>query len=196
MTTIKYALLCEDVAHREFLKSALSLLVSDAVNFEEIKTHITAQNKREVDRNFAKACTVAFITYKVELFFVFRDVDSADGVKFSELYKMFKNGLSEQYTHSSIIVLPVQCIEHWLCYLKLYRENPSSTKNHTLETKSRNEAKKEIYGHVKISNEKQKPIIQELMQSADLEKLSHHSHSFRTFHGEFSKVLKPLLQSE
>ncbi len=86
MREMKYGLLCEDDAHREFLRMALSFLAADSTNFEEVKTHIQAKNKREVDRNFAKACSVAFVTYKVDVFFVVRDVDSANDVNFSELY--------------------------------------------------------------------------------------------------------------
>ncbi len=193
MREMKYGLLCEDDAHREFLRMALSFLAADSTNFEEVKTHIQAKNKREVDRNFAKACSVAFVTYNVDVFFVVRDVDSVNDVNFSVLYTMFHGGLTEPHRHRSVIVLPVQCIEHWLWYLKHYNENPTMMKNIPLETRTRNDAKKEVYGHIKTSIAKQKPIIQELMRTADLKKLSHHSASFRKFHGDFMAVLQSLL---
>lgn len=193
--SVKYALLCEDKAQSEFLHLALSCFTEGKISFEYIETPIEATTRKEVENFAYKACKIAFRNPELNMFFICRDVDSHQINKFNEIYKKLENSLTE-YRNRSVIMLSVQCIEHWLLYLKFHKDNPSSTKNPNLETQTRNFAKKSIYGRIKPSWSIQKPIIQELMQVADLEKLSHHSLSFRIFKGEFSKILQPLLQAK
>jgi len=194
MKFIKYAVLCEDTAQREFLQMVLPLLTKENMNFEFVKTRIEATTKTQVDKRAAEACKVAFINHNVELFLVCRDVDSDTQKEFNRLYEMF-NGmfhkLQEKHRNQCVIVLPVRCIEHWFWYIKYHQENPNLTKNITLENKTGNEAKTAVYDKVKVSKDMQE-IRREIMESIDVEKLISRSESFKKFHGDFTNVMKLL----
>lgn len=199
MTTIKYAIICEDKAHRRFLTMILPYFESENIKFEEVETHIKAQNKKEVDKYFVKACNVAFTDtrYKVDLFFICRDVDLDTEKEFLRLYTMFKDGLEElkeKNRNQTTVALPVRCIEHWLWYIKTHNENLGLTKNITLENRTGRDAKAAVYSTQTKSEEKLK-ILQELMETIDITKLVSRSNSFKKFHGDFSNALKLLPQT-
>lgn len=194
MTLIKYGVICEDEAQNDFLRIILAHFTSQELEFIKVNTHIKAENDDQVDRKFIKACNLSFIDkrYKVNIFFVCRDVDTHHENGFTSKYSKFDEGLKGQYRNKCVIMLPVQCIEHWLLYIKYHKDNPTSNKNYSLETKQREAVKQEIYGS-NLSYKKKRSIIQELMKTADLTKLQNQSESFKRFHSEFTNVLKNLL---
>ncbi len=77
---------------------------------------------------------------------------------------------------------PVQCIEHWLLYLKYKSDNPTSTKNVSFENQPRKRAKFDIYGDEDPPNEVSNPIVDSLSRKFDVSWLGQRSDSFKHFH--------------
>lgn len=187
-------MICEDRAHQDFLRIILSQFANQDVEFIKVNTHIKAENDNQVDKRFVNACKVSFIDkrYKVNMFFVCRDADTHIENGFKLKYSKFDTGLKGQYRDRCVIMLPVQCIEHWLLYIKYHTEDSQLNISHSLETILKNDVKQQVYGS-NLPYEKKRLIVEELMKTANLEKLQNQSHSFNKFHNEFTSVLKTLL---
>lgn len=86
-------------------------------------------------------------------------------------------------------MIPVQCIEHWLWYLKLRQNNPKLTKKESLETKPRSEAKRAVYGIPEVVNAISNPIVTDITTHFEIEWLESRSGSFRHFHSQIQSFL-------
>lgn len=87
-----------------------------------------------------------------------------------------------------ILMIPVQCVEYWLRYLKENKMNPGF--HIVFENERKKTIKKNIYGNASSSEKKR--IILELSTNIDLDFLASKSHSFRHF---FELVKKPFIPS-
>lgn len=87
-----------------------------------------------------------------------------------------------RWASQTVFLIPVQCIEHWLWYLKWQQENPGVTKNINLESKTRSEAKQNVYGSRTPSTKHSIPIVNSLSNQLDIEWLCSRSLSFNSFH--------------
>ncbi len=200
MKILKYGYFGEDEAHRIFLASYLEQLVKyldklEELNFEfdQIFTYRFKATKRsEVDARFAEAVQEGFIDYQHDIFFVGRDLDTFHSNEFKNKVTSMKSQLRDDFKEKTFLMIPVQCIEHWLWYMKIKIENPSSTKNESLESKPRGEAKIALYGSPKVSNEKSNPIVKELSKVLDFEYLESRSESFRVFHNRVKDFITTL----
>lgn len=196
MSKIVYTHFCEDAAMRIFLEKSLAQLPSHLnvdVTFEHrINPSIPfPSNREEVESKFAEAAIKVFQDKEVNLFFVGMDYDDADRKRFDAEYKKHNSKLSANHQPKTVIMLPVQAIEHWLCYLKQKTDDPSGTKNIPLEGKERKKAKIEIYGAPKVSVSKGTPIVQELTEKIDFDWLRNRSYSFNHFYRQLESLLKP-----
>lgn len=195
MSTLKYAALYEDVAHKEFLRCLLPQLAqrvkSDTV-IEKVEIHITASNKKQVDNRCASASKVAFVDCEADFFVVCRDIDSID----PKVYTQKQEELTGRFHHTgagkTILCLPVQCIEHWLLYLKQHRDNAHSTKNDPVENVPRKEAKIGVYGKSAPKREYCKTVVSEHCAVIDIDWLQSRSMSFREFATNTRTVLQHL----
>lgn len=185
MSTLKYATLYEDVAHKEFLRCLLPQLaqrVESEIIIEEVSYFpIIARNKNEVDKFCASASKVAFVEHGADFFVVCRDIDSID----PKVYTQKQEELTGRFHHTgagkTILCLPVQCIEHWLLYLKQHRDNPDSTKNNSVENVPRKDAKIGVYGKSAPKREYCKAVVSEHCAVIDIDWLESRSASFREF---------------
>jgi hypothetical protein len=117
------------------------------------------------------------------------DLESISQSQFELLLAEMNESLP-QGDNKVVIYLSVQCIEHWLWYLKARKNNLDSTKSLQLENELRSKAKEQVYGKSKVSNEKATPILNELLVNIDFDYLNQQSYSFRDFLGKIKEFLK------
>ncbi|MDB5239404.1 MAG: hypothetical protein JWP57_29 [Spirosoma sp.] len=182
MKQLKYGFYGEDDAHKIFLHNYLSHFANELVFVRDdaFCWKFRARTKKEVDDKFAEVAQRGLIWYQQQVFFVVRDVDSIQENEFTIRYSHF----AEVRIDKLLVALPVQCIEHWLWYLKQKKENPSLTKNISLESQPRKKAKFEVYGFEDPPNELSNPIVDDLSKQFDISWLESRSGSFKHFHSQ------------
>ena len=201
MRELKYGYYGEDEAHRIFLINYLEQLLnylgkSEEVtfNFDEFFTYkFKGRNKSEVDARFAEAAQEGFIEYQQDLFFVGRDMDTHLGNIFKDKITSMQSQLRDDFKDKTFLMIPVQCIEHWLWYMKIKVEKPSSTKNESLESKPNREAKIALYGSAKVSNKISIPIVEKYSKLLDIDYLLSRSESFMKFHNQVKDFIVNLI---
>ena len=196
MNTVKYGFLVEDEAQKVFLQNYLNLLSAFLkVNIifqanEDFIQRFRASDRTQVDNRFIEAAIKGFSEYNLDVFFVGRDSDHFDDLLLRELYEKKLERIGPQWRERIIILMPVQCIEHWLWYLQWKQENPSLTKNISLETKTRPEAKLQIYHTKRPSVEKTRFTVENLTKVFPIEYLESRSTSFVQFHQQTAHCIK------
>lgn len=185
---LTYGFLCEDEAHKAFL--AAYLQTQHPGVFEESPEfgwRIQARNATEVENRLTDAFRLALIQLRLDVLFVGRDSDTV----VEEDVQILKEKLIRLcHQHRCVVfMIPVQCIEHWLWYLKWKIENPVSTKNINLEPHNNRQAKAAVYGG-KLNVEKQLQIANEFLKTLDVPYLESRSASFRHFHHQVLKFLR------
>lgn len=184
---ISYGILCEDKAHKNFIDHYLTQ--SHPGIFQENEQfgwRIKASNAKEVEDALPDATRQGFIKYGLSVLFVGRDADTTDHKRI-EVLKSKLTSLCQAHD-KVILMVPVQCIEHWLLFLQWHRDNPTSTKNEPLEHIMRNDAKLKIYGG-KLKVEKQLEKANELLINPDIDWLLQRSESFKHFHNQVKDFL-------
>ncbi|MEY2828435.1 MAG: hypothetical protein RIQ33_293 [Bacteroidota bacterium] len=182
---IKYGVVCEDKPQRIFIEKILPAIISKLnsdKSFQEDSEfkwrYGKPHNKKAVLNTFVEACAEAVGTYKLNVCFVGVDLDAISKENFDSELNNMQNQLSDSLKKSSLIFIPVQCIEHWLWHLLWKIEHPNSTQNLALENETRQAAKKKIYGRVKPADEEK---INVLLANVDLDWLCSRSFSFNHF---------------
>jgi len=189
MKQIKYGFHGEDDAHKIFLHNYLQQFDQDDVLFDrddEFCEKFRAGNKKQVDTKFAFVAREGLSKYQHDIFFVGRDIDSHQANQF----KIRQNHFTKERIKNLILMLPVQCVEHWLWLLKHRRENPQSTKNISFENYHNDRAKIEVYGQKDPPNELSNPIVYSLSSSLDVSWLESRSDSFKHFHNQVVQFLQ------
>ncbi|WP_020601080.1 hypothetical protein [Spirosoma panaciterrae] len=177
---VSYGILCEDRAHKNFIEHYLTQCHPGVFQQnEQFGWQIKASTAKEVEDALPDATRQAFTKYGLDILFVGRDADSSES-KQIEALKVKLSTLCRAHANV-ILMIHVQCIEHWLLYLQWHQQNPESTKNEPLEHIVRHEAKLKIYGG-KLRVEKQLEKANELLADFDLNWLESRSGSFKHFH--------------
>lgn len=192
MKKLVFTHFCEDVAMRIFLEKTLMQLpqhLDVAIKFEHRMSPrvLCPSNRGEVEELFVEAAIKVFQDPAIDFFFVGKDYDDADRRSFDKEFEKLRSQLSSNHQSRTIIFLPVQAIEHWLCYLK-----QSGTKNISLEGMERKQAKIEIYGAPKVSTARCKDVVEELTQNIDFDWLRNRSHSFNHFYRQIEPIMKAM----
>lgn len=189
--TIRYGFFGEDDAQRLFLHHYLTALAVDRDwQFEaHVSFPLRGGTRKKVLAQFDEACAVGFQMHRHECFFVGLDVDNHDVAAFAQLASEMQEKLDTRKL-TAVLMLPVQCIEHWLRYLQWRTENPGRTQNITLETEERKTAKTKLYGSPKTSARHSNPIVENIAAGIDIAWLESRSASFRAFHGQVSGYLQ------
>ncbi|WP_028668914.1 hypothetical protein [Runella zeae] len=189
MKTLKYGFYGEDDAQKIFLTNYLKQL--SQVKFEldeEFCNRFRARNKKQVDEKFREVSEQGLLWYQHDVFFVGRDLDSHSSNDYELKFEWFRQRSS--HSPKILFMIPVQCIEHWLWYLKVKQDNPHSTKNETLETKPRYDAKTAVYGIPEAVNAISNPTVDHLTRHFDIDWLDSRSKSFRHFHKQIQSFLE------
>ena len=158
MRILKYGYFGEDEAHRIFLANYLEQLVkylgkSEEIIFdfdEKFTYKFKGKNKKDVDTLFAEAVQEGFIEYQQDISFVGRDLNTLQNNEFKNKITSMQSQMRDDFKEKTFLMIPVQCVEHWLWYIKIKIEKPSSTKNESLESKPNKEAKIALYGSPKF----------------------------------------------
>jgi hypothetical protein len=192
MSTIRYGFFGEDNAQELFLKHYLVALASGQPwHFEQDATFpLKGGNKSRVKALFDEAYELGMSqAYRHDCFFIGLDLDDHDDealhATVREMHK--KLGTTDK---TAILLIPVQCIEHWLWHLKWKQEHAGSTKNISLETQPRPEAKQAVYNARKCSTKHSNPIVEHLAAGMDIDWLVSRSVSFRAFHGRVLEYIR------
>ncbi|MBO0939514.1 hypothetical protein J2I47_23390 [Fibrella sp. HMF5335] len=182
-----FGILCEDKAHRNFIHHYLTACFPDTfLENEAFGWQIRASNAKEVDDSISDATRLGFTKYQLDVLIVGRDADTTQPKRIDEL--KIKHDAACGGHPKVVFMIPVQCIEHWLLYIKNHQENPSSTKNQTLETIIRRECKRLVYGEIKKPDH-QVEIASSLLIGFDSDWLEQRSESFKKFHNQVKAFL-------
>ncbi|TAE31088.1 MAG: hypothetical protein EAZ91_08915 [Cytophagales bacterium] len=183
-----YGILCEDRAHRNFIHHYLIQCHPECfLENEEFGWRIYATNAKEVDDSAADATRLGFTKFGLDVLIIGRDADKTDPKLIDELKTKLLTSCGRN--PKVVLMVPVQCIEHWLLYIKRHRDNPTSTKNESLETILRPDSKKLVYGEIK-KPDKQVEIASELLIDFDVSWLESRSDSFKHFHKQVQTFIK------
>ncbi len=178
-----YGILCEDKAHRNFIHHYLMQCHPEQFQeSDEFGWRIHASNAKEVDDSVADATRLGFIKFGLDVLIVGRDADTID----LKRIKTLRDALHEscgQHQPKVVLMVPVQCIEHWLLYVKRHRDNPTFSKNEPLESIPRTDSKNQVYGGIK-NTDKQVKIATEILKAFDADWLEQRSDSFKHFHNQ------------
>jgi hypothetical protein len=188
MNILTFGFFGEDAAQKQFLMAYLDQQCPDLfIESEEFGWKVKASNKTEVDKGLKNAAFQAFVKFNLKVLFIGRDTDMIDDRKIIELQKQL---IEKCHPYKgAILMVPVQCIEHWLWYLKWKLENPKATKNPSFESNMRSQAKLVVYGEKNTG--KTRPLaLAELVHDLDVAWLESRSESFRHFHQQVIAFLK------
>ncbi|WP_338873118.1 hypothetical protein WBJ53_29720 [Spirosoma sp. SC4-14] len=181
---ITYGFFGEDIAQRTFLAYYLEQIQpSTFLENEEFRWRVKVQNRDQVDARLPEAL-LQKAKFGLDVLFVGRDIDTAHHPTILDRREQFASIC--QNHHPVVLMLPVQCIEHWFWYIKRKHEEPG--KRSLLEPLLRNDAKQAIYGDIK-SGEKRIEKIKELLTDFDVDWLEQRSESFRHFHHQVKALI-------
>lgn len=193
MRILKYGFLGEDDAQKIFLKNYLAAFGSTDFSFEfDEYFPLKAKDRGSVKKLFVEAIQFGITVYQQDIFFVGIDLDDAEQARLLTLFEEMKAQINPRFKDQTCIFIPIQCIEHWLWYLKMKKENPNTTKNEIIEKQPRPRAKEVVYGSKRPSNEVSNPIVDFLSKDTDIKWLENRSESFRHFHGQVKLLLSKL----
>jgi hypothetical protein len=193
MQVIRYGFFGEDIAQREFLAAYLSCCETseNEVLFEAVPyfgKQFGPMNNKVVDRLCADACREAFVLgYPLlDWLFIGRDVDSFDFAYHERRATDLRAKIPAKWHHRTLLMLPMQCAEHWLLYLVRYDNHEP------LERTPNSKVKELVYNGLSTSKE---AIRTELLATIDTERinwLAEVSASFRAFHEQVQRYLAAL----
>lgn len=191
MRILRYGFFGEDDAQRLFLFHYLTTLAKDKEWRFEIDAGfpLMGGTKSRVKALFDEACEIGLMQYRHDCFFIGLDLDDHAVDVFNETMDEMQRRLKARDI-SAILLVPVQCIEHWLRYLQWHAENPQSTKNITLETEERRTAKTKLYGSPKTSSRHSNPIVESTAANMDIAWLESRSISFLAFHNQVREYIQ------
>lgn len=204
MIEMKYGIYCEDIAQSSFMENIIPKIIKKLAYSERMtfkldsvfsKSFAPGRSKKIVLSTFTIAANQAFSNYNLDILFIGVDLDNFDDEKFDNLFNDMKNKLDieiSEFAQKTIIFIPVQCIEHWLWYIKYHIDNPKITKNLKLEKKSNHDAKIMVYNYRRPTQLYIQEIVKNLTSDIDFGWLTSHSESFNHFFILFHNLLSTI----
>lgn len=193
MRVLQYGFFGEDIAQREFLAAYLRCCEARNSNtlFESVPyfgKQFGPMNNKVVDRRCADACREAFVLGypKLDWLFIGRDVDSFEFTYHERRAGELRAKIPAQWQSRTLLMLPMQCAEHWLLYLAQHPDREP------IERKPNSQAKDLVYADLSKSKE---GIRNELLSTLNAERISwlaEVSASFRAFHQQMEAYLMAL----
>jgi hypothetical protein len=205
MRRITYGFYGEDVAQKLFLGKYLYLLPEYMNKTQEVvlqpnenfHARFGLENKARIDNQFVEVGIRGFLEHRLDLYFVGRDCDENNEPRCKkrreEMESQIEFQVNAQCRGRTIVSVPVQCVEHWLLYVKRLQDYPGSTKNDPLEHVPNADAKNALYGKKKVTVKYSEPIVRRLIESMDIKRLESMSQSFLAFHKKAESCVKQLL---
>lgn len=173
---VTYAFFGEDEAQRNFLEKYLHQQYPDTfIEDENERWRFKATNDKQVDNLLPDALRQRRLL-GLDVLFVGRDIDSNQTSKFLEKQAEYGKKCQGQ---PAVLMLPVQCIEYWLWYIKRHRDEPG--KKTPLESQTRASAKQAVYADTNVVA-KQIRLANDILVNLDVSWLATRSDSFKHFH--------------
>jgi hypothetical protein len=183
-TIITYAFFGEDMAQHNFLEKYLSQCFPGTfIEDENERWRFKAGNGPQVDKLLPDALRQRALL-NLNILFVGRDIDTEHKPRILIRQNDYASTCAG---HPAVLMLPVQCIEYWLWYLKRHQEEPG--KKSLLESQPRSLAKQAVYGYTKLVA-KQVEIANVILANFDVNWLIQHSESFKHFHRQVVDFLE------
>lgn len=175
---ITYGFFGEDEALRNFLEKYLHQHFPDTfIEDEDERWQFKAKNGHQVDILLPDALRKVSLL-SLDILFVGRDIDTGHKPTIKIRQEWYEHKCKG---HPVVLMLPVQCIEYWLWYIKRHTEETG--KNTPLESYPRSQAKQAVYGDTNIVA-KQILIANGILGSFDASWLEQRSDSFKYFHSQ------------
>lgn len=182
--TVTYGFFGEDIAQRNFLAHYLNQQYPNTfIENEDFRWKVKVRNRDQVDA-FLSEALLQKVIFRLDVLFVGRDIDTAHQPTVKTRREDFEKKCANE--QPVMLMLPVQCIEHWLWYIKRKQEEPG--KNSLLESYPRPDAKQAIYGDSKTEKTKLEKA-NAVLTHFDIDWLAQHSESFRHFHNQVKAFL-------
>ncbi|MGF7215851.1 hypothetical protein GGR92_001991 [Spirosoma lacussanchae] len=180
---ITYGFFGEDEAQRNFLEKYLHQTFPDTfIEDENERWRFRAGNSTQVDVLLPDALRQRALL-SLDVLFVGRDIDTEHKPTIATRLDLYAGKCKG---HPAVLMLPVQCIEYWLWYIKRHREEPG--RNTPLESQPRSLAKQAIYAGTKLVA-RQVEFANDILVDLDVSWLESRSDSFRHFHKQVTDFL-------
>lgn len=200
---LTYTLLGEGYAEYAFLEIYLRRV------FEKEKPNIQLVSSRQMKPSGGKSSSSVilskikdhFITSfinknDVKLFIAGIDLDESDFEddmpKYQARIEEIKSKIGKLYSKfedKTILFVPIQAIDYWVLYQD---KSEGKIANSSLEAKSKDEIKKQLYGTSNANQIKIEKVAIEVAQKADFEELAKQSKSFKLFHNQVKSFIDNL----
>ncbi|TVT40295.1 hypothetical protein FNT36_12490 [Hymenobacter setariae] len=203
--TLTYGFFGEDEGQARFLEQYL--LKVAALYPVEFQAHawyskkFKGINNKGVDKGFCEAWLAGFgqAQYRLDCLFIGRDLDAATSSIRVERLGWFADQIvgidRSDWKASTIFILPMQCLEHWLLALQRHADGKLAKDCRGLESIVNEAVKREVYEeHPRLPAEQTKDeLVAELAAGLDIAWLANVSESFRLFHQDVSNYLSARL---
>lgn len=181
---ITYGFFGEDDAQRNFLEKYLHHQYPDTfIEDENERWRFKAGNGPQVDNLLPDALRKRALL-GLDILFIGRDVDTENKPTIKIMQERYASICKD---HPAVLLLPVQCIEYWLWYIKRHREETG--KKTPLESQPRPVAKQAVYAGTKLVA-KQLIIANDILINLDVSWLESRSESFKHFHSQVVDFLE------
>ncbi len=200
---LTYTLLGEGYAEYAFLEIYLRRV------FEKEKPNIQLVSSRQMKPSGGKSSSsvilskikdhyiTSFINKNdVKLFIAGIDLDESDFEddmpKYQARIEEIKSKIGKLYSKfedKTILFVPIQAIDYWVLYQD---KSEGKIANSSLEAKSKDEIKKQLYGTSNANQIKIEKVAIEVAQKADFEELAKQSKSFKLFHNQVKSFIDNL----
>ncbi len=149
---------CEDAPQQAFIEALMReapvrLGYESEIQFEYINDPPLPSKIRkskpssEIWNTFHSLARTVYRNANPDLYIIGTDSDSVHPNRILEIENYYQPIRADEYLVPVILMLPVQCIEHWLLYMK----DPMRYNRLNLENMPRREAKRELYGEITTS---------------------------------------------
>lgn len=174
---IEYAQKISIYANSESTDINMGKITNDIIADNVEANLMIAGNRKKVEMQMNNAAIESITIFKDDVFFIVQDTDHTIDKVIWEKYHSLVTIIDEKIRPQVRIVLPEQCIEYWLRYLKWYKLNPTEVLTEHFESQKKRAIKNNLYGGSKSREE----IVEELCQSINISFLSQYSRSFNWF---------------
>ena len=147
-------------------------------------------DQRDVDRRAGAAAEQGFglSQFKLQCLFVGRDLDSNAPTAYDQRAAVLRGKIPFNAHSKTVLMLPMQCIEHWVLYVKRNEHDAES-----LEDLSNEAAQEQLYGVGKIASSHRKEVVRELTNDLRINWLANRSPTFKLFHERVEDFLTNFL---
>jgi hypothetical protein len=200
---LTYTLLGEGFAEYVFMKIYLKRMVAQKdTNIQVVSSGLMKpsggkSSDSKVLANLKNLCFKSFVSRNdIQLFIAGIDLDEPDNdpdmpkykARIKEMTDKLGKELYGKYQDKIILFVPIQAIDYWILYQNYHLKNDAKPANNSLESISKNDTKKKLYGK-DINETKIERIAREVAEKADFEELSKQSKSFKLFHTQVEKFI-------